>query len=64
MSHASTNIAPNKAVSQIFLLRLSPLNIDTILGTINPIKGIFPTVITTKAEINATIITPILATLL
>lgn len=62
ISHTSTKQAPNNAVFQIFLATLSPLNKDTILGTINPIKGIFPTVITTIADKIATIISPILDT--
>ena len=59
MSHISTKIPPNNAVKPIFSLKLSPLNIETILGTTSPTNGILPTVITIKEDIKDTIITPI-----
>ena len=58
MSHTSTNPAPKTAVHGTARRRLSPKTRETMLGTTSPRNGTAPTVVTTTAEISATIARP------
>ena len=61
-SQANRNKAPIKAVCQRPRFKLSPKYIDTTLGTINPINGIYPTVIIITDVIRAIIVNPTFTT--